>query len=291
MKRQLARMLAYSPLLKRGRRLWEQNEHDFDLPLSNVDKVLVGTHVILKDYATGLFPPIFEEQQKAYDGEIGYRHSLPGMDASNVTDIEMRKPFWFGPQVRRSLKSFSRLMSAFERLGIEPPQKILELGCGWGWMAEFLALMKFQVVATTISPHDVGDAQARVKSLEAKHLKVQLEYRVAPMESIDRAVSDRLPFDAVFVYEALHHAFDWRASLQASYYCLKPGGWLVIADEPNALHTCISYRIGKLSNTHEIGLRRSAMRKHLTSVGFRKFVVLRNRVGFFVRPHWIACQK
>jgi SAM-dependent methyltransferase len=50
-------------------------------------------------------------------------------------------------------------------------------------------------------------------------------------------------FDGVFVFEALHHAFDWRQAIQASFHCLKEGGWLVLANEPNLLHTYISYRV------------------------------------------------
>jgi SAM-dependent methyltransferase len=158
-------------------------------------------------------------------------------------------------------------------------------------MDEFLALMEFRVVGTSISPHEIQDAQARVKSIEEKHLKADLEFRTAPMESVADYVQDCLPFDAVFVYEALHHAYDWRQAIESSYVCLKPDGWLLIANEPNLIHTLVSYRVALLSNTHEIGFTRSELIQHLKKTGFKNIRILKNSLGFYIRPHWIMCQR
>jgi SAM-dependent methyltransferase len=130
-----------------------------------------------------------------------------------------------------------------------------------------------------------------VKSLEAKHLAVKLEYRTSPMETVDQAVAERIPFDAVFVVAALHHAFDWRQAVQAAYNCLKEGGWLVIANEPNALHVFLSYRLAKLGGRHEVGFTRTELVRRLRRTGFRKVVCLRNRASFYVRHHWLAARK
>ena len=112
-----------------------------------------------------------------------------------------------------------------------------------------------------------------------------------PMEQIDRARGQRPPYDAVYVYEALHHAFSWREAIEASHECLKPGGWLLICEEPNVLHTFVSYRVSRLANTHEIGFSGSELLRHLRVTGFRPVRVLRNRVGLLVRPHWNAARK
>lgn len=287
----LARILANSPVFHRAQSLWQLNQQDWNLPLSKLDKLLVGVHLILQDYAQGQFPPTYQDQQAAYDAEINYKFSLPGCAAAEVTESLLRKPFWFGKSTKTYLTHFITLVDALERVGLQPPAKLLELGCGAGWMAEFLALMRFEVVATSISPHEIQDAQLRVNSLIAKQLNGKLEFRTAPMETIDQAVSDTLPFDGVFVFEALHHAYDWRLAIQSSYACLKPGGWLIIANEPNALHTFISYRVAKLSDTHEIGFTRRELLQQLGLSGFQNIRVLRNTPGFYLRPHWIAAQK
>lgn len=289
---QLARMLACLPVFNQARKLWALNQRDFHLPLSKFDKLLVGIYLILWDYSQGHFPSTFKDQQKAYEAEIAYDYSLPGCDITGVISGLMRKPFYFGSRLLKNyLTSFLELVEAFEQVSLQPHQKLLELGCGTGWMAEFLALMHFDVLGTSISPHQIQGARTRVKSLEAKQLDVKLEFRTTSMESVDKAVADRTPFDGVFVFEALHHAHDWRQAVRASYTCLKPDGWLIIANEPNILHTFISYRVAKLSNTHEIGFTRIELMRCLEQTGFRNITVLRNPLSFYLRPHWIAGQK
>jgi len=158
-------------------------------------------------------------------------------------------------------------------------------------MSEFLALMRFDVLGTSISPFDITDAQQRMESLMAKQLYVKLEFRATPMESVDQAVCDRIPFDVVIVCTALHHAYDWRQAIQSACHCLKPGGWFIIAQEPNLLHTLISYRVAKLVHTHEIGLSRRDLIRQLEQTGFTKIIILRNHVDFYIRNHWIAAQQ
>ena len=63
--RQVAGWLAAGPWCGPARRLMEQNLVRYDLPLSKVGKVAAGSWLILRDYADGLFPPRFEDQQAA----------------------------------------------------------------------------------------------------------------------------------------------------------------------------------------------------------------------------------
>jgi SAM-dependent methyltransferase len=111
------------------------------------------------------------------------------------------------------------------------------------------------------------------------------------MEEVDEAVRELPPFDAVFVFEALHHAFAWREAIDAAYRCLRPGGWLLLCDEPNWLHIFISYRVARLSNTHEVGFTRGQLTGQMREAGFREIVIARNRFHFLLRAHWLAAQK
>ena len=138
---------------------------------------------------------------------------------------------------------------------------------------------------------DVEHAATRVDALRVKGVPHCLEFLACPMESADQALRDRPRFDAIFIYEALHHAYDWRAALTAAAGCLRPGGWLVLGNEPNLLHTLVSYRVARLSNTHEVGMSRREIRRHLLSCGFDQVRILNRRPGFLVVPHWIAARK
>jgi cyclopropane fatty-acyl-phospholipid synthase-like methyltransferase len=167
------------------------------------------------------------------------------------------------------------------------------LGAGSGWMSEFLAVMKFKAIATTISHNSIKQIESRISSLKQKEFPVTLQCYETPMESVAEFFKNKnvLPFDAVFVFEALHHAYDWQKSLKSAFDCLDRGGWLIICNEPNLVHTFVSYRIAKLSNTHEIGMSKLSLMKTLKQIGFRKVVCLNNRLHLLIKPHWIAAQK
>jgi SAM-dependent methyltransferase len=281
---------AGSVVFRRSRRLWDENRKNWHLPLSKWDKVTLGIYLILSDYSKGLFPPSFKDQQSVHEAEVAYRFSLPGVSASDVAEMEMRKPFR-GDAMVGYLDNFIWVSRCLRKCGVAPPQRLLELGCGNGWMTEWLALMRFDVVGTSLSPHDIEDAKKRIAGLEARGIHAALEFRVSPMESVAENLKDRSQFDGVFVFEALHHAYDWRTASESAHACLRPGGWFFLFNEPNWLHTCASYRVARLSNTHEVGFARPELLRHLRRAGYRRIVVLRHRWHFGVRPHWIAAQK
>ena len=259
--------------------------------MSKIDKLLAGTYLILEDYSRGLFPPKFEDQAKAYAAEVAYREGLPGLNFETMRTGELRKPFWLARETERYLSGFIRLRHLLEQLKLSPPARLLELGCGTGWMSEFLAITGFDVTATSIAPQDIEDAKLRVQSIAAKGLDPKLRFEIAAMESVADTVGPKNHYDAVFVYEALHHAFDWRRTVESSFACLRPGGWLLICGEPNVLHTFISYRVAKLANIHEIGFSRGELVRHLKLVGFVSVKSFDTRLHLLIKPHWIIAQK
>ncbi|NEZ66551.1 class I SAM-dependent methyltransferase [Leptolyngbyaceae cyanobacterium CCMR0082] len=287
----LSEVFAKSPFYAKAERLWQENQENYWLPLSKLEKVYLGSYIILKDYAKGDFPPTFADQALAYEAEESFFFSLPGVNPKQALESDMRKPFWF--QNERYIRYFLELSYSLKVCNIKPPQTILELGAGSGWMSEFLASMGFKAIATTIGQSSVDQIQQRIKSLQAKGLGNNLKGFRSPMESIDISLQregDPL-VDAIFVFEALHHAYDWRKTFSAVYNSLKSGGWFLICREPNVLHTFISYRVARLSNTHEIGMSRAEILGTLRDLGFQKQIVLKNHVHFLIKPHWIAAQK
>ncbi|HEX2521305.1 MAG TPA: class I SAM-dependent methyltransferase, partial [Terriglobia bacterium] len=163
-----ASYLSHSSLLKIGKELWTKNERDYFLAMSKWEKLAAGMYIILSDYAVGEFPPRFEDQAKAYAAEKGYLFNLPGVSPAVSLEKDMRKPFWFGDRDSYYLSHFMMAADAMRRVGVSPPQKMLELGCGLGWMAEFFALSDFDVLATTISDAEVKIAEKRIESIRVK---------------------------------------------------------------------------------------------------------------------------
>lgn len=288
--RKICNGLAKSPALHWGKHHWELNQKNRDLPLTKIGKIQVGLYIILKDYAVGDFPPKFEDQTKAYEAEINSHFNIPGRLAEVNLMHEMRKPFWFSYGIPY-IKDFLFLIESFRRCSIRPNSKILELGCGSGWMSEFFALMGFSVFASTISEYDIQQVEKRIASLDSKQIPFNLRCCSAPMESVDKILKDELPFDVVVVYEALHHAYDWQKTLEAAYASLENGGWFFICKEPNVMHTFVSYRLAKITNTHEIGMSRQELESYLSNIGFQKIIHLKHKFNWLFNAHWIAAQK
>lgn len=288
--RSLAQRVAESPLLRRGKVLWEQNQKDWSLPLTKQDKVLTGAYLILTHYSDGRFPPTFADQQKVYETERGVRER-PGAEYEELLDQGRRKPFWYNKLSGMYLRHFALITESLLKIGVAPPAKILELACGGGWASDFLAQMNFDVVGTTINPADVEEGRLRAESNRVRKLKNKLEFICTPMEEVHQATAHLGPFDAVFVYEALHHAYDWRKACTEAYKSLKPGGWFLICNEPNLLHTVISYRYAQIAQSPEIGFNKREFFGFLEQCGFGKRVVLAKRFGFFLRAVWVAVQR
>jgi|GEM_PF-1749338 len=102
--------------------------------------------------------------------------------------------------------------------------RMLELGAGSGWLTCSWAARGYQCIATDIS----------------MDLKLELSPILMEREGVyfDRIVADmtRLPFtsafDVVFVSASLHHACSLSASVSEAARVLRPGGMLVIINEP-----------------------------------------------------------
>lgn len=289
--RKIAGVCSSSLLFKKGRKLWRKNSKCWNYPLSKWDKLWCGGYLILNDFAAGIFPPKFEDQAQSYKNEIEFNASLPGVDLIDVQKSHATKPFWDAAASEKYLGDFNRVFSILQEHGVKAGQRLLELGCGSGWMAELFAVAGYSVVGTTISRYDLELANKKAAAHKCKELNSKLEFSIRAMESLDDVPEFRAAFDAAYVYEALHHAYDWRKTLHAVATTLKNGGWLLLAGEPNRLHTCISYRVAKLSRTHEIGFQKKDLVRELNAAGFGRVEVLRPRIDNWVTHFWIMTRK
>lgn len=289
MLRPVAARVAESVVLAEGRRLWRLNRQDALMPLARGQKLQVGAYLMLHDYAEAQLHTRRASMEEAHQAEEGWRFSCPGLTEEQVCQRGLRKPFSFDRDGQAALGHLVRICGALQRCGLRPPQRLLELGCGHGWLAEALATMGFEVCATTLSCREVEVSCARVEALRARGLPAALEYREAPMETVADAVADLLPFEAVVIYEALHHVYDWRRALTSAYRCLAPGGWLLICNEPNVLHPLVSYRMARLLGVQERGFSRRALRRQLRAAGFGEVVVLGNHLP--LTSNWLAARR
>jgi cyclopropane-fatty-acyl-phospholipid synthase len=115
---------------------------------------------------------------------------------------------------------FSR---ALNEVGLQPGQRLLEIGCGWGGLAE-TAAQEFgaRVTGVTLSREQLVWGQRRMLHAglaDAVELRYQ-DYRDLP------AQHDGEPFDAIVsieMFEAVGREY-WRGYFDMLRDCLKPGG-------------------------------------------------------------------
>ena len=286
----IAGKLASGIFFRKGKTLWNQNCSNVQMPLSKKEKILAGLYLILSDYAVGKFPPRAGDRDEVYAQELNFGADLPGMDSSGIERMELSKPFW-AVGAARHLRDSAVLFDALCRTGIKPPMRILEIGCGSGWLSEFMARAGFLVTATSLHLRNVQQVKRRAASLVEILPECSLQGMEVPMESLsERLVSESL-FDGVVVYEALHHAHDWQLTVAEVGKVLRSGGWFFILSEPNRVHTLTSYRMSILTGTPERGFRPAEVRRTLRKKGFDEILILKNRWHFGIRHIWYAARK
>ena len=155
-----------------------------------------------------------------YDlGNEFYRLWLdPGMSYSSA---------WFEGRDRRGADLVqaqdAKYRRALREARVEPGKRVLEIGCGWGGLAE-LAAKEFgaDVTGVTLSAEQLSWAQQRLRDrgLDARAQMLYLDYRDLPQRFGGG------PFDAIVsieMFEAVGHEY-WPSYFQALNACLKPGG-------------------------------------------------------------------
>lgn len=190
-----------------------------------------------------------EREYFARIGEEGRRHAL-------------RKPF-SDDHCLEYLANVTALMSLMR----PPPGRIVEFGCGTGWLGQLFAQRGYEVIGIDISP----DAIALAEQLKAERGITNASYRVADYEEV------RIdpPADYVVFHDALHHAESELAALRAAYAALVPAG-MVLCIEPGEGHSRAesSRRAVAEFGVHEKDMPPRTVLRHARAAGFRRHVVL-----------------
>jgi SAM-dependent methyltransferase len=136
------------------------------------------------------------------------------------------KPFYAPPsyELARCLHTFSHIV---ERLQLPPRAQVLDVGCGPGWMSEYLARCGYWVTGVDISPDMVRIARERVVAIQGEigsGLEAQAEFHAMHV----RELPWRGRFDAAILYDTMHHFDDEHETLRIIRSTLVPGGLLYI---------------------------------------------------------------
>lgn len=128
---------------------------------------------------------------------------------------------WFQGDPTGDLRTaqHAKVRRALEQAGVQAGDRVLEIGCGWGALAEMAtAEMGASITGVTLSTEQLAFARARMERLGTS---AQADLRLQDYRDINDG-----PYDAVCsieMVEAVGHAY-WPTYFQSVHRLLKPGG-------------------------------------------------------------------
>ena len=161
------------------------------------------------------------------------------------------------------------------RLGARPGERILDVGCGTGFLLERLRRAAPNVVLAGVDPVPEMLAAAR--------------RRLPASESVDLRVTsaERLPFadesrDAVIFASVLHYVREPRAALVEARRVLRPGGRLVLTDWCGDFLTCrlVGMTLCLRGRSLRRVYRRDECRRMLEDTGFHDVKISTYHAGW-----------
>ena len=139
------------------------------------------------------------------------------------------------PETSMKEAQHAKVRRALRMAHVQPGDRVLEIGCGWGALAE-KAVKEFDasIVGVTLSTEQLGWAKARMQREGVSH---SADLRLQDYRDIGKTTADE-PFDAICsieMVEAVGREY-WPEYFTTVARLLKPGGYaciqsIVIADE------------------------------------------------------------
>jgi SAM-dependent methyltransferase len=142
-----------------------------------------------------------------------------------------------------------------------PPARVLECGCGTGWLAHFLAQRGYDVMGADVAPNAIRLAKENPIFRRGGAPK----FFVADSESL----GFELAFDAVIFFDSLHHSVDEAAALRSAYRALRSGG-ICVALEPGRGHHRKSLEVEAACDVTEKDMPPSYIRRLGRAAGFKR---------------------
>jgi SAM-dependent methyltransferase len=121
-----------------------------------------------------------------------------------------RHPWW---RARERLT-----LDLLKSLGVNPPARVLDAGCGWGVTLEALEKQGYDATGLDISRRALQRLDARRPGRRLIEADLTCEFPVAPRT-----------FAAVLALDVIEHVDDDRSAVARLARLVEPGGWLVVS--------------------------------------------------------------
>jgi 2-polyprenyl-3-methyl-5-hydroxy-6-metoxy-1,4-benzoquinol methylase len=221
------------------------------------------------------------EQKDVKLRELGFVENFVGQ-MGNKSKIELVKPFGYSRLTDGYLTDYIVIKRRLAAL-MPPNADILDLGCGTGWFSICLSYEGYNVDGVELSPLAVEIATERYLAWPKGGA---CTFIAGDFESVKLGKK----YDAVLIYEALHHAQDPPRVIATAASALKNGGYLVLK-EPNLIWSFTGIRSSYINENTERGFSKHYLKRILNDCGFRDVRFFKNKLGFFIPYCQILCLK
>jgi SAM-dependent methyltransferase len=190
-----------------------------------------------------------ESEYYARLGEDGIAHSL-------------KKPF-SDDNCAQYLANLAALFGLIE----PPPQKIVDFGCGTGWLSLCLAQRGYDVLGVDLSQDAILCAQREAASRSLANARfITADYEAFAEDGV---------YDYAIFHDALHHAESEVAALQCAFRALRKGGSAIVIEPGRGHHLAASSkRAVEDFGVHEKEMHPSRVISAAKKAGFRRHLVL-----------------
>ncbi len=137
-------------------------------------------------------------------------YSLADEAAIRALSLAEDRHFWH--RARNQL-----IAGRLARLGVRPPARVLELGCGGGCVSAHLWRLGYAV--TGVDGHLPRVLEAAARAPGARFIVEDL--------SQEGVLADQAGADAVALFDVIEHLVDPGAAVRAALQLARPGGWVV----------------------------------------------------------------
>ena len=164
------------------------------------------------------------DQRERFEQYIDAAKNYVGSLGSDGASWLYQKPFDANNGHVFYFDSMYAILNLLQAMSLPKGARVLEVGCGPGWITEILLMLGYDVVALEPAVDLVDIAKKRVDSLMAHHhfdVSGKIEFQPVPMEEL--SLPDQT-FDGILFYAVLHHVVDEKLTLKKSFDLLKPGG-------------------------------------------------------------------
>ncbi len=179
----------------------------------------------------------------------------------------------------------------YEKLGVQPGDRLLDLGCGFGRHAFEAARRGAAVVALDAGSDEVAKVRGTLGAMvEAGELAPRHPASVVQGDALALPFPDAA-FDRVIASEVLEHIPDDLAAMRELSRVLRPGGTMAVTVPrcgPEAINWALSDEYHDTPGGHVRIYRRSTLERRLSSTGLRP-MGFHHAHGLHSPYWWLRC--